>query len=339
MSSIDLYDILDVEPECSQQDIIKAYRKLVKKYHPDKPEGDVDLFELINLAFEKLSDPKKRKEYDSLKKLSDESSKKHYSRREEFNEFNKLQNSTKTEQTTSDAKISYKAHFSSMDAKHNYKRTAGNTNKILEGDANQMYDDLELVRDDENTENIQERLFVEGEFSLQQFNEAFEQAHGTSNDLIPHEGNPNAWATENNQYSSYSGNYEDVYMDTDADNTFVLDGDAMGNVNFGKEHKSFTSDEVKKMKKSSSVFGHKNTDPEYTKSLDTIMEKHVSDRKNLNEMDMNEYKTDPDMDGYGILNQLGHNATSQIEWDDTDDIKNNYEKLLQSRANEKKSEE
>lgn len=337
MSSIDLYDILDVEPECSQQDIIKAYRKLVKKYHPDKPEGDVDLFELINLAFEKLSDQKKRKEYDSLKKLSDESSKKHYSRRNEFEEFSKLQEATKI--TEKDAKIAYDVQFSGLDAKHRYNRTENDTGKILEQDANQLHDDLKLIHQDEDIENIQERLFAEGEFSLQQFNEAFEQAHGTSSDLIPHEGNPNAWTTENSQYGSYDGNYENIYMDTDADNTFVLDGDKMGDVNFGKQHKSFTADEVKQMKGSSNVDGHKNEDPEYTKNLDVIMQKHLEDREGLKKMSFEEYKTDPDMDGYGILNQIGHNASSQIEWEGEDDIKNNYEKLLESRLKNKQGKE
>ena len=334
MSSIDLYDILDVEPECSQQDIIKAYRKLVKKYHPDKPEGDADLFELINLAFDKLSDSKKRKEYDSLKKISDESSKKHHSRREEFDEFNKLQEATKTEQSTKDAKISYDSHFSTMDAKHKYIRTDDNTKEINEDDAIQMHEDLRLLRDDDDIENIQERLFVDGKFSLQQFNDAFEQAHGTSNDLIPHEGNPNAYATENTQYSSYSGNYEDVYMDDDADNTFVLDGNSTSSINFGKQHRSFTSDQVKQMKKSSDVYGHKGIDPEYTKNLEQIMQNHIDDRKNLTTMDMSNYETDPDMDGYGILNQIEYNVTSCIDWDDADDVKNKYNKLLQLRSGE-----
>ena len=34
------YDILQVTPQASKSDIKKAYRKLSKKYHPDKNPGD-----------------------------------------------------------------------------------------------------------------------------------------------------------------------------------------------------------------------------------------------------------------------------------------------------------
>lgn len=332
MSSVDLYDILDLEPDCSQQDIIKAYRKLVKKYHPDKPDGDVDLFELINLAFEKLSDSKKRKEYDALKQMSNASNKKHHTRRAEFEEFDKLQTASNTEKTKADAKIAYNKHYSSMDAKHKYVRNDDNTEEINEKDASKLYKDLELMREDDDIENIQERLFEQGNFNLEQFNQAFEEAHGSTSDLIVHEGNPGAWTAENTQYGSYNGNYEDVYMDDEMDNTFVLDGDKMGNVNFGKEYKPLSVNDVKNMKGKSDVFGHNEKDEDYNEQLKQMAQERMNDRKKDLNMDLKDYKTDVDMDGYGIFNQLGHDGTSTIEWEDEDTIKSKYEKLLESRS-------
>ncbi|MFB6257924.1 MAG: DnaJ domain-containing protein [Flavobacteriales bacterium] len=61
------YDILGVDQNASQNDIKKAYRKLVKKYHPDHNPGDQEAeerFKAISEAFEVLSDEEKRAQYD-----------------------------------------------------------------------------------------------------------------------------------------------------------------------------------------------------------------------------------------------------------------------------------
>lgn len=61
------YEILGVDKNASADDIKKAYRTLVKKYHPDLHPGDkaaAEKFKEINEANEVLSDEKKRKQYD-----------------------------------------------------------------------------------------------------------------------------------------------------------------------------------------------------------------------------------------------------------------------------------
>ena len=65
----DYYKILGVDKNASQDDIKKAYRTLVKKYHPDLHPGDAaaaERFKEINEANEVLSDEKKRKNYDTF---------------------------------------------------------------------------------------------------------------------------------------------------------------------------------------------------------------------------------------------------------------------------------
>lgn len=58
------YNILGLESGCSQEDIKKAYRKLVVKYHPDKnPDGE-SKFKEIAEAYGVLGDVEKRKSYD-----------------------------------------------------------------------------------------------------------------------------------------------------------------------------------------------------------------------------------------------------------------------------------
>lgn len=63
---MDYYQILGVSREASETDIRNAYRKLVKLYHPDKnPSAEAkNAILLINEAYEVLSDPGKRLQYD-----------------------------------------------------------------------------------------------------------------------------------------------------------------------------------------------------------------------------------------------------------------------------------
>jgi curved DNA-binding protein len=64
----DYYEVLGVSRSASNDDIQKAYRKLARKYHPDinKTKEAEDRFKEINEANEVLSDPTKRKKYDTL---------------------------------------------------------------------------------------------------------------------------------------------------------------------------------------------------------------------------------------------------------------------------------
>jgi molecular chaperone DnaJ len=66
-STKDLYKLLGLSREASQDDIRKAHRKLVRKYHPDANPEDPraeERFKEIQQAYEVLSNPQKRQDYD-----------------------------------------------------------------------------------------------------------------------------------------------------------------------------------------------------------------------------------------------------------------------------------
>ena len=64
----ELYDLLELKPDATEEEIKKQYKIVAKKVHPDKNPNNIEeatrKFQKVNDAFKILSDPQKRQIYD-----------------------------------------------------------------------------------------------------------------------------------------------------------------------------------------------------------------------------------------------------------------------------------
>lgn len=134
------YDILEINKNASQEIIDKAYKTLVKKYHPDLQDNNLKLefeekLKKINEAYDILSSPEKRKNYDLNLKCDKVS----------IDDYNSLFNEN----------INLKNEINYL--KNNYlnlENTIKNNNNNFQNNKNIQYNNLKNINEDKINQKI-----------------------------------------------------------------------------------------------------------------------------------------------------------------------------------------
>jgi curved DNA-binding protein CbpA len=68
--AVDHYEVLQISPNAESDTIHRVYRIMAARFHPDNPEtGDAERFVRLTRAYQTLSDPERRAEYDALGRI------------------------------------------------------------------------------------------------------------------------------------------------------------------------------------------------------------------------------------------------------------------------------
>ncbi|MGN6348454.1 MAG: DnaJ domain-containing protein [Candidatus Nitrosocosmicus sp.] len=117
----DHYKTLDILKNANNKEIKIAYRRLARKYHPDRNSKVSDeIMKNINIAFEVLSDPEKRKQYDetNFKKNIEDNNDYQINK---YNNKEKSYNINNNYQSMYEENNSYSSDYANM---HNYDYTS-----------------------------------------------------------------------------------------------------------------------------------------------------------------------------------------------------------------------
>lgn len=325
MSTVNLYDVLNVSHDCTRKDIKVAYRKLAKEFHPDMPKGDDEMFELITHAYNVLINEDSRSEYDDMYKLSSQVDSGHYELKRDAEEYFEAQKTDITNKPKDEMKADFDKIKLEMDRKHGFDRNE--MESISEKDAFKRLRDIELVREHEDIENTHEQLFNKNiRMDLGKFNAAWEKAYGEGPmSLIPHSGNPEAFNMMDNNYVGID-NYDTLYVEDDTNFSSTYSP-----ANFFADNKKLTKADIDKLKPVSYAYGHNVIDNDYEKTLKGRIRDRDNVTKKFENMDFGDYNADPSCGDYGIFSNLGIKGENTIVWDNNEDVNKRYHKLLAHR--------
>jgi len=188
---INYYSVLGVTKDETQENIIKKANKKMAEYHQDKirhklanlPQEEQKKqfekyqmqFELIREAREILSNPEKRKMYDMKKKSVDNGC--FSDKKLSFDEFIKLQENGKTEDSKNIALLDFQTKSLELDKKHGFNSTQKYNKdeyKFSNKEFRRRIDDMETERNQQDAECLPKKIFNNSVFDTNEFNRQWE---------------------------------------------------------------------------------------------------------------------------------------------------------------------
>ena len=331
--AINLYEVLNIHPTSNKKDIKKAYRKLVKKFHPDHG-GDAQIFELIAHAYNVLSNDDSRQTYDKNYKVSTQAETDFFSLKKSAEDYYENEAFAKTKE---EAQLEFELSNAELDQQHGFVRDDDLLNEIDADDFNQRINDLKHAREQEEIEYEPDNLFegqkLSGEEFNSKFNAAWKKAHGTQPmSMTVYNNTPMA---HNDGFSSFQGLNESSLYNDDTSNFEADQGYAP--IDFGFTGRPLTKADV------SNLTGECETElPADTKEYKDLLEKRMEERRqetlHLDDMEMGDFDNDDTLGGYGISHQIGFEG-DQLDWEGVSEkLNKSYVKLLKLRETEKEEE-
>jgi curved DNA-binding protein CbpA len=326
INDINFYKILKVKNDASSEEIEAAFRKLSKRYHPDRG-GDKEVYSLIQEAYQTLSNETDRRVYDGMRKQVHSTgdwydfkhqSKKHYDAME-------------YRQASSDDKLNFKKKNQELDQKRGIRRELEESLDIE--DAKKKYETLLSERT--AIDNAKpERLFSHGRFDGDAFNKLWDEKHGQpgDRDIVPRRGAPMAFNDPggSNYASLDADEFGDPFVDDDEGNSIY------GSRQFGTNVEVKASD-LEGIGKTDYYKGHSRKDKEYKKKLKDRLRERQDATSDIGKMGFDDYKRD-DFGGYGIHDKLGFDFSDRLTIDNAhstgtgvSDIQARYDRMMQDR--------
>ena len=339
-STVNLYDVLNLKNDCSQQDIKRAHIRLMKKYHPDKKGGNKDMFELVTHAYNRLSNIEYRAEYDKIYNLSQQSDNTFLQLRENYNNYNRARKTDITQPSKTDSIGQFNKMNKEMDLKHNFRRNDYKDEQddpLTEKQTNEMYSDYQMARETDDIEDMPDEIFNKNNFDNRVFNEMYDKYSGGERELIPSSSNPDPYNMTDNNFAPINNLGE--LFDERSSNT----SSDYSNIMKKRKRIKISKKDVRSMKGVSYTTDHNKLSKDYNKTLEERMKNISMDMKKYTRdaMTLKDYTTDkddPTLGGYGIFHNIG-GSVKKIEWDnDNDDIRRQYNRLLDIRKKEQESE-
>ena len=153
------YELLDVSPKSSQNEIATAYRKIMKSYHPDKikhgsmTETTKTYINSVNRAYNVLRDPMKRSEYDNSLKINTHKQCDFIEMKEEYEKFYASMNTDIRCQE--DAREKFQRQNLELNSKIGFAKQTRLNDEDLDKQVMQMV----LMREQEDIENTPDKEY------------------------------------------------------------------------------------------------------------------------------------------------------------------------------------
>ena len=266
MSTQNYYEVLGLKQSCSRKDIKKKYRDLALIHHPDKG-GSEETFEKITLAYTTLVNKEEREKYNEM--INNNVYESHFILKKKCEKF--INNTDNIVNNREDD-----------EEKNNFLQfTDINRNiptKLNKTELTQRINELELAREQEDIEIIQDSLFNNNKFDDEIFNANF--IISNTKDEIIKQQKPKQYNVDN-----YKDSSKDIFG-------FDLNNKLKKYDNSNKNYKiakNASKKKIDKIKNSLNIHSHNVLEQNYSEHMEDLLKNRESETIYLNNLKRTDY--------------------------------------------------